>query len=390
MESIKIRSTSSASAITDDIVLRETKTTRLIFRPIIINNSKEQEASVKGTFISQKKGPKESWEDYYDLSLSKLRTSEWSMLNFKGIEILKLFRGLSDLYQVYHQEGIPWGEAKYIKVNQGLGVLLTANEDELNQLFDEETADVTKLFSRLLNWLSSIKTPGEVLNKLEELDITNLQAIRSIAGLSALKASLVIWNQNKENSNEEFWQKTLEENSFVLSQIFAYPVIVVKGKAYVGGKSISNSGGNLVDFLAKNDISKNAVLIEIKTPTTQLLNGQYRSNAYSISTDLSGAIVQVANYKNSLQNEYHNLVDSKDDLDAFEPRCLVIAGNYSKEIGRSSTKKKSLDLFRSHLKEIEIITYDELFGKIQFLVNLLEGESHDYVPSKEDDFDVPF
>ena len=182
----------------------------------------------------------------------------------------------------------------------------------------------------------------------------------------------------------------LRENSFVLSQIFAYPVIIVKGKAYLGGKGISNSGGNLVDFLAKNDISKNAVLIEIKTPTTQLLNGQYRGNAYSVSTDLSGAVVQVANYKNSLQNEFHNLVDSKDDLDAFEPRCLVIAGNYSKEIGRSSTKKKSLDLFRSHLKEIEIITYDELFGKVQFLINLLEGESYDYVPSKEDAFDVPF
>jgi len=390
MESIKIRSTSKSSAVTDDIVLKETKTTRLIFRPLIINNLKAQEASVKGRFISQRKGLKENWEDYYDLSFSKLRTSEWSMLDLNGVEVLELYKRLGDLYQVYHQEGIPFGEAKYIKVNQGLGALLTANEDELHKLFDEETEDVATLFSRFLNWFSSLNTPNQVLNKLEQLDITSLQQIRSIAGLSALKASLEVWQNNEENSNEEFWQKTLEEYSFVLSQIFAYPVIVIKGKAYVGGKTISNTRGNLVDFLAKNEISKNAVLIEIKTPKTPLLNGQYRGNAYSISTEISGAVVQVANYKSSLQSEYHKLVQDKDEMEAFEPNCVVIIGNYSKEINQSSVKRKSLGLFRSHLKDIEIITYDELFGKVQFLVDLLEGESDNYAGNKEDDFEVPF
>jgi len=132
------------------------------------------------------------------------------------------------------------------------------------------------------------------------------------------------------------------------------------------------------------------VLIEIKTPKTQLLNGQYRGNAYSISTELSGAVVQVANYKSSLQSEYHKLVQDKDEMEAFEPNCVVIIGNYSREINQSSVKKKSLGLFRSHLKDIEIITYDELFGKVQFLVDLLEGKSGNNIPNKEDDFDVPF
>ena len=79
-----------------------------------------------------------------------------------------------------------------------------------------------------------------------------------------------------------------------------------------------------------------------------------------------------------------------DDMDAFEPTCVVIIGNYSREINKSSIKKKSLGLFRSHLKDIEIITYDELFGKVQLLVNLLEGESDDYASNKEDDFEIPF
>ena len=91
-----------------------------------------------------------------------------------------------------------------------------------------------------------------------------MQQIRSIVGLSALKSSLEIWNANKDNRDEAFWQRTLEDNSFVLSQVFAHPVVLVSEKAFLGGKKIFNKGGNLVDFLAKNEISKNAVLIEIK------------------------------------------------------------------------------------------------------------------------------
>jgi hypothetical protein len=358
MDSIKIRSTSKSSAVTDDIILRETKTTRLIFRPLIINNLKAQEASVKGRFISQRKGPKENWEDYYELSFSKLRSSEWYMLDLSGIEVLNLYKRLSDLYQVYHKEGIPFGEAEYIKIDQGLGALLKASEDELHRLFDEETDDATALFSRLLSWFSTLDTRTQVISALEQLDIGNLQQIRSIAGLSTLKASLNIWNINKENSDEEFWQKTLGEYSFVLSQIFAYPIVVVEEKAYLGGKDISNKGGNLVDFLAKNEISRNAVLIEIKTPTTPLLGGKYRGNAYSMSSELSGAVVQVANYKSALQNEYLNLFKNTPDIEAFEPSCVVIIGNYEKEISESPVKKKSLDLFRSHLKLVFRQTLD--------------------------------
>jgi hypothetical protein len=358
---------------------------------LIIDNAKEHEASVKGTFIFQKKNRKGEWEDYKDLPLSSLKASEWIKLELKGIEVLELYKRLTSLYNVYKQGGIPSGEAQYVRIDQGLGALLTANEDELHQLFDNETENATTLISRLLKWLSASNTPHQVLRELEKLNITNLQQIRSIVGLSALKASLQIWNENKNNSDEEFWQNTLEKYSFVLSQVFAYPVIVVKEKAYVGGKSIFNRGGNLVDFLAKNEISKNAVLIEIKTPTTELLGRQYRGNAFSISAELSGAVVQAANYKSSLQNQYQALFDGSDvDVEeAFEPACVVIIGDYSREINRSPVKKKSLGLFRSHLKDIMIVTYDELFGKVQLLVNLLEG-SFENSDTKEDIEDIPF
>ena len=70
----------------------------------------------------------------------------------------------------------------------------------------------------------------------------------SWAGVS----SLAIWETNKDNDDEEFWQTTLSQNSFVFSQIFSFPVVVLGGKVYVGGKGIDNRGGNLLDFLCAN------------------------------------------------------------------------------------------------------------------------------------------
>lgn len=226
-----------------------------------------------------------------------------------------------------------------------------------------------------------------MVESLERLDISSFQRINSIVGLTALKSSYQIWENNQENSDEEFWQTTLEKYSFVLSQVFAYPVVIVKEKAYVGGKSVENTGGNLVDFLAKNELSKNAILIEIKTPKTPLLGNLYRGNVFSISRELSGAIMQVSNYKHSLQSEYNTISQqSAHEFVSFEPACVVIIGSTKLEMDEP-IKVKSFELFRSHLYGVEVITYDELFGKVKLLIDLLEGNVASNIIS---DDNIPF
>lgn len=81
----------------------------------------------------------------------------------------------------------------------------------------------------------------------------------------------------------------------------------MKGKAYVGGKSVLNTGGNIVDFLVKNYLTNNAALVEIKTPGTRLLGRLYRSGVYNPSDELSGSLMQVLNYRSSLQRDFYPL-----------------------------------------------------------------------------------
>lgn len=249
------------------------------------------------------------------------------------------------------------------------------NEEALNNFLELSRKSGVDVFSRLLDWAVQADNSEQVIEKLEQLETTDLQKLNTLVGLSGLKNVLAIWEANKENDDEEFWQTTLRQNSFVFSQIFSFPVIVLGGKVYVGGKGIDNRGGNLLDFLCANNLTKNTALVEIKTPRTRLLGNQYRGDVYNVSSELSGATIQVSNYKDSLTKEYDRLVNQADgDFEAFNPPCLVILGNTEAEL-EGRRQRKSFELFRGNLKDVQVITYDELFSKVQILVNLLEGNA---------------
>jgi hypothetical protein len=188
--------------------------------------------------------------------------------------------------------------------------------------------------------------------------------------INHLKNILKIWIENQENNSEEFWQNIFLQNPIILSQVFCSPVIILKEKAFVGGKTIDNTNGNIVDFLLANNLSDNVVLIEIKTPKSKLFGSSYR-NIYNMSPDLIGAVLQVSNYKDSLMEERTNL-GKKKKFNAFNPQCLVITGNLTDE--KEDDKIKSFELFRTGLKDVNIITYDELFKKIENLIKLIEGK----------------
>ena len=94
--------------------------------------------------------------------------------------------------------------------------------------------------------------------------------------INNLKNILKVWIDNQENNREEFWQDIFLKNPIILSQIFCFPVIIFQGKAFVGGKGVDNSNGNIVDFLFRNNLSENVVLIEIKTPKSKIFGSLYR------------------------------------------------------------------------------------------------------------------
>jgi hypothetical protein len=177
------------------------------------------------------------------------------------------------------------------------------------------------------------------------------------------------WQSQCQNASEEFWQRLFSEHTFVLSQVFAAPVVLLGDKAYVGGMRLDRKDAHYVDYLLAAENSGQAILIEIKTPTTRLLGAEYRDGIWRPSSELSGSVVQALNYKAELlQNLTHLFRDGTPTVTPVDPRVILLLGN-SSELD-TSEKRRSFELFRSALRVLEIVTYDELFSKVDILANL--------------------
>lgn len=371
METVNVTSTSLKTAIAEPIEIRLKESVRLVFMPMIVDNQNDKDACVKGHFIYQKKLKSDEWEDVREINLSQLRPAEGVKLELKSSELLYLLRKLADLYRIHRKEGVPRGTNKYIKLSGSLDGLANTTDDDLKQFIELNNDNAVVMFKRIAKWLSSTEFSDKALQSLESLSSEDLQQLNAVAGLTALKRYIETWQNNIYSSDEEFWQKELTSSSFILSQVFSYPVVVVKEKAYVGGKTFHNQGGNIVDFLYKNKFTNNSALIEIKTPTTGLLGAAYRQT-YNMSKELTGSTNQILNYANSITQDYHSIVGNEfSAFSSFKPNCIVIIGNTT-ELD-SFEKKKAFELYRNNLKDVQIITFDELFGKVSSFLDLLES-----------------
>ena len=332
-----------------------------------MDNHANPSAAIDGRFLYQRKGKHDEWVDFDNLPLSSLKKGEGYQLSLKANELYRLLRELVPLYRLYRREGVPQGKLELVKVEQPLSELLSLTESDLLAFLSAHSNDAVRTLRVVLQWFSKQAVAQDLINEGEELP-----GLNSLVGLANLRSVLKTWSANAENKDEEFWQSLFARHSFVLSQLFAYPVVLIKGKAYVGGKDLSNSGGNIVDFLYKTQSSGAAVLIEIKTPQTQLLGAEYRQGVFPASTDLSGAISQVLEYSESLSTEYHSLKRADDCLSAARPYCVVILGNASKQLV-GDAKRRSFERFRERLVGVRVLTFDEVFQRIEELVALLEG-----------------
>jgi len=180
---------------------------------------------------------------------------------------------------------------------------------------------------------------------------------------------LGVWDAHQENKDEEFWQLTFNENSYVLSQVFAVPLVFIKDKAYVGGMKLDRTEARFVDYVFSAESSREAILIEIKPPTTPLLGTEYRGNLPP-SRDLAGSVTQVLSYRHELVRNLQKLTEgTAHQLNAFNPKCAVIIGNAEAEL-KDDAARGSFELYRASLKDVEVITYDELFRKVEILAEL--------------------
>jgi hypothetical protein len=175
---------------------------------------------------------------------------------------------------------------------------------------------------------------------------------------------------------EEFWQQLFGNTPGCLLPLLGGRAYELKGKCYVGGKGFRNAGGNILDFLAT--YPGNSACIEIKTPGAMLMSGKsaYRNNVYLPHDELVGACVQVLESRRRLVENLMSLNYAEPPegrVMAPSPACYVIIGNLERE-ALDSGRRNSFELFRSSLKDVTVVTFDELFNGLKLLLDSVLSE----------------
>jgi len=208
-------------------------------------------------------------------------------------------------------------------------------------------------------------TEGKFIATKEKFEIVSIEAtLKYYRRLLARKIN--------SKHLEESWHQFFKNHSWLLSQMFASPMVIFGDKAYVGGKDLANQKGKIADFIYRNSFSRSAAIIEIKTHRTPLLaNRAYRDpDVFSISKELSGAINQVLDQKDTLQKDY-NSVTKGAAVESFNPGCVVLVGQLS---DLKSDRTKSLELFRNNSKDVVIVTFDELLKRIETILEIFRNK----------------
>jgi hypothetical protein len=241
-------------------------------------------------------------------------------------------------------------ERKYVKGE--LNVFLNTHKVKSGDLSE---TDLEKVIDLIPEEIASKKL---VFQAEEKVNFIKLKKIKSDFE-SLLKQT------TDTKSFEERCQKFFTNNSWVLSNILSIPVAILKDKAYVGGKDYTDKGGRIVDFLYRNELTKNVFIIEIKTPLKKLIDSKtpYRKpDVFSLGKELTGGLVQILDQRDNLQKEFYKLSAGK--FEAFNPKLLLVIGKTS---SLKTGQHKSFELFRNNLKDVEVVTFDELLERTKMV-----------------------
>jgi len=201
----------------------------------------------------------------------------------------------------------------------------------------------------------------------ESLSAVNL--IKAVTQIKSLKELAVDFEKALEvGHTEAWWQTYIKKNILIIQQ--GYIQAIEKMNLNVGNTKFPDfsliTHDNYLDIM------------EIKKPDTQLLKLDPSRGNYYWDSELAKAIIQTENYIESALNRAADvrsfILDTYNiSMKVIRPRGIILAGDT-----RKFSDQKQGDDFRllcQSTKNIIFVTYDELLGRLQNYIKVLEEHS---------------
>ena len=348
--------TLQSSRVTSEIspfILEESGTTRKIVYAKIVDNPRDKDAYIHCVIAHERKTKKGDWVPAESINLASLKSGEGVRLDLSSAATKALADALNMSYAI-GRNGIPKGNHSLIVGEENEVIIAKGREKEyIKKLLAENYGEEI--------WRQLIESNPRLATKLS---LAQIQLVRQ-------NAIIEMRNMLGQNKDEIFWQHFISRNDWVFGYGLSYYCLsMLNEQVLLGGKDLLNNKGQVVDFLASsNGNTHYTVLVEIKRPNTHLIGRQTRNRAFPISSDLAEAVAQLQGYcetwgsnssQSKLEYEYVN------KLTTAKPKGILVIGN-TMELD-STDKKRSFELFRKGLNQIDIITYDELYSRASFII----------------------
>lgn len=205
-------------------------------------------------------------------------------------------------------------------------------------------------------------------------------------------------NGQSTHSEEKMFQYFFEKNQWIFGYGLDYRYQnILQREVHLSDAELNGSNSVIGDYLLGDKMF--TTFIELKKPSTNLFGkSSNRSNSWKLSNDLIDSFSQILEHKASglLQLEKPQYINGEPlKQKAFDSKVVLIIGHWNELDESSSTfereiKKKTFELFRRDSRNVEIMTFDELYERATFIVEGNLTKTKENVINDSELEDLPF
>lgn len=188
---------------------------------------------------------------------------------------------------------------------------------------------------------------------------------------------------NIRNGEEYIWHHFLKRHDWILGLNADLKFIMdLLSEQKVGFSNSIGRGDPQADFIG---ISEFTVLVELKHTNTQIFKKEKskgRANTWDFTSDFIEGISQCLGQKFELEKSFESKDFIKEDgsvldkaqIQSIDPKSVLLIGNRKNEFAINKLdstnliKNKTLERFRRNNRNIDVLTYDELFERAFHIV----------------------
>lgn len=240
-------------------------------------------------------------------------------------------------------------------------------------------------------------SPGQARKLISENQDLITEALKSevttsdIVAIGYRKKQLERYREllKEPGTSEADWQAFFEQNVWIfgygLTYLFLSNLNERKLEQAVSGSDLWQRGKRSDGVLKSRGAIEALCFVEIKKHSTPLVQSrEYRPSCWAPSDELAGAVAQcqvtveqvIRRAVEKLEPQYKSGSPTGEQIFTYQPRSFLVVGSldaFDGEKGVHKDRYRSFELFRRNIAKPEIVTFDELYERAKFIVDLAES-----------------